>query len=253
MSQHSFSIANMARSLFRLAVNDALQALASNNKGSSAPATKYPGMTWIDDSGTPWVEKRWDGADWIVSGYINASTNLWTPAGANSIDPGICVEYYGTTAPGGWLFPYGQAVSRSGYAALFTALGTTHGGGDGSTTFNLPDRRDRMAIGRGNMGGTPAGLITEPVTGLNTSTLGATGGSQAASSVPSHAHPHVRTIIDDSGSYHVDNYAYLQKVNLNDPNSAGVRLTGENTNATGVAGGVSKLPPGIVCNFLIKT
>lgn len=253
MSQHSFSIANMARSLFRAAVNDALQALASNNKGSSQPATRYPGMTWIDDSATPWVEKRWTGSAWVVSGYINASTGIWTPAGANSIDPGICVEYYGNAAPAGWLFPYGQAVSRSTYSALYSALGTQHGGGDGATTFNLPDRRDRMGIGRGDMGGTPAGVITAGVTGLNTAILGAKGGAQSSSDLPSHGHNYWRTIIDPSGNFHPDNFTYVQAVNLGDPGALGVRYQSEGSGAAGGAASFSILPPGIVCNYLIKT
>lgn len=49
-----------------------------------------------------------------------------------------------TSAPSGWLACDGQAVARTGtYAALFAAIGTTWGAGDGSTTFNVPDLRDR--------------------------------------------------------------------------------------------------------------
>lgn len=48
-----------------------------------------------------------------------------------------------------WLKCEGQAVSRTTYASLFTAIGTTFGAGDGSTTFNLPDGRGRALIGVG--------------------------------------------------------------------------------------------------------
>jgi len=48
------------------------------------------------------------------------------------------------TAPSGWLKANGAAVSRTTYAALFSAIGTTFGVGDGSTTFNLPDMRGRF-------------------------------------------------------------------------------------------------------------
>lgn len=51
--------------------------------------------------------------------------------------------------PDGWLLCNGAAVSRSTYSALFDKLGTRHGAGDGSTTFNLPDMRDRYPIGVG--------------------------------------------------------------------------------------------------------
>ena len=46
-----------------------------------------------------------------------------------------------SSAPPGWLKSNGAAVSRTTYAALFGAIGTTFGAGDGSTTFNVPDDR----------------------------------------------------------------------------------------------------------------
>ena len=51
------------------------------------------------------------------------------------------------TAPGGWLLCQGQTVSRTTYAALFTAISTTYGTGNGSTTFNVPDFRGRTPVG----------------------------------------------------------------------------------------------------------
>ena len=54
------------------------------------------------------------------------------------------------TPPAGYLICNGAAVSRSTYASLFAVIGTTFGSADGSTTFNLPDFRDRMPIGAGS-------------------------------------------------------------------------------------------------------
>lgn len=51
------------------------------------------------------------------------------------------------TAPAGWLKANGAAVSRAAYAALFTAIGTTYGAGDGATTFGLPDLRGDFVRG----------------------------------------------------------------------------------------------------------
>jgi microcystin-dependent protein len=52
------------------------------------------------------------------------------------------VSYFATpTAPSGWLTANGAAISRVAYSDLFSAIGTTFGAGDGSTTFNLPDLR----------------------------------------------------------------------------------------------------------------
>jgi microcystin-dependent protein len=55
--------------------------------------------------------------------------------------------FAGTTNPSGWLLCDGTAVSRTTYAALFTALGTTFGAGDGSTTFNLPSMASKFPRG----------------------------------------------------------------------------------------------------------
>jgi microcystin-dependent protein len=54
-----------------------------------------------------------------------------------------------STVPTGWLECDGSAVSRSTYSALFSAISTTFGTGDGSSTFNLPDLRGRSPIGKG--------------------------------------------------------------------------------------------------------
>ena len=78
-----------------------------------------------------------------------------------------------TAAPSGWLRCYGEAVSRAAYPALFTAIGTTFGAGDGSTTFNLPDIRDDFIRGWSN------GTTAFPARAL---------GSKEASAVQQHKH-----------------------------------------------------------------
>jgi microcystin-dependent protein len=57
------------------------------------------------------------------------------------VPPGTIVAYAGDTPPSGWLLCDGSAIGRAQYAALFLAIGTAHGEGDGTTTFNLPDYR----------------------------------------------------------------------------------------------------------------
>jgi microcystin-dependent protein len=62
--------------------------------------------------------------------------------GASGAVPAGAVAFFGrTTAPTGWLKANGALVSRTVYATLFSAIGTTFGAGDGSTTFALPDLR----------------------------------------------------------------------------------------------------------------
>jgi len=65
-----------------------------------------------------------------------------------------------------YLLCNGQAVSRTTYSALFSAISTTYGVGDGSSTFNLPDMMGRVPVGTG------AG------SGLSSRTIGATGGTE---------------------------------------------------------------------------
>jgi microcystin-dependent protein len=71
--------------------------------------------------------------------------NLILPAG-------FLGEFGGLTAPDGWLLCDGSPVSRTTYADLFAAIGTTWGAGDGSTTFNVPDLRGAFLRGTGSHG-----------------------------------------------------------------------------------------------------
>ena len=68
---------------------------------------------------------------------------------------GVIIPFAGTSVPTGYLLCNGAAVSRTNYANLFAAIGTLYGAGDGSTTFNLPDARDRVL--QGASGGHSAG------------------------------------------------------------------------------------------------
>ena len=70
--------------------------------------------------------------------------------GNTCVQPGMMQIYAGSTAPSGYLLCKGQAVSRTTYARLFSAIGTTFGAGDGSTTFNLPDMQGKVIVGTGN-------------------------------------------------------------------------------------------------------
>lgn len=80
------------------------------------------------------------------------------------------VPFGAAAAPDGWILCYGQAVSRTTYAPLFTAIGTAYGAGDGSTTFNLPDMRGRVAAGKDDMGGAAASRLNITLTGTRGST-----------------------------------------------------------------------------------
>lgn len=66
---------------------------------------------------------------------------------STAVPAGAVMHFARNTAPTGWLKANGAAVSRSTYSALFSAIGTTFGSGDGSTTFNLPDMRGEFMRG----------------------------------------------------------------------------------------------------------
>lgn len=80
---------------------------------------------------------------------------------------GSIVMFAGSTAPQGWLLCDGSAVSRSTYSALFDVIGTYYGEGDESTTFNVPDFTERVAIGSSqnypsaSKGGEESHVLTE--------------------------------------------------------------------------------------------
>lgn len=65
---------------------------------------------------------------------------------AKTLPAGSSISGYWSSAPSGYLLEDGSAVSRTTYAALFAAIGTTYGAGNGSTTFNLPDSRGRAGV-----------------------------------------------------------------------------------------------------------
>lgn len=112
--------------------------------------------------------------------------------GLSLLPAGVVVPYAGSIAPAGWLLCYGQAVSRTTYASLFSLISTTYGSGDGSTTFNLPDLRGRVVAGKDNMGGTSANRLTGLTGGVDGDVLGATGGTEThtltTTQMPAHAH-----------------------------------------------------------------
>ena len=108
--------------------------------------------------------------------------------GIEGIPTATIVPWSDSTVPSGFLECNGAAVSRTTYSALFAIIGTTYGAGDGSSTFNVPDLQDNVAVGKSNnkaLGSTG---------GANTVTsTGNVGGSTANASlstpqIASHSH-----------------------------------------------------------------
>ena len=162
----------------------------------SSPGVELPSGLLIQ--GTPYVAtyNSTDGAFYLQGFY----------AVPYAIPVGGLLPYVGATAPNSsFALPFGQAISRTTYAGLFSLVGTMFGPGDGSTTFNLPDLRGRVPAGLDNMGGTAASRIGSVITDNGTivgATIGSSGGSathtQAAGEVGQHSHS-----IADPGHFHV--------------------------------------------------
>ncbi len=121
--------------------------------------------------------EQFDGPVLISSGDSLRVTPAITLDEGDNVPTGVINMYGGTSAPTGWLLCDGTAVSRTTYAALFAVYSTTFGVGDGATTFNLPDLRQRFPLGKATSGtgstlGGTGGTINH-VHGLNTSSSGA--------------------------------------------------------------------------------
>jgi len=67
-----------------------------------------------------------------------------TPAGSPA---GAVIGFAGASAPSGWVFCDGSAISRTTYAGLFAVIAEIYGVGDGSTTFNVPNLKGRVPVG----------------------------------------------------------------------------------------------------------
>jgi microcystin-dependent protein len=107
--------------------------------------------------------------------------------------------FAGATIPNGYALADGSSQLRAGqYAAAFACAGTTWGTVDG-THFNLPDLRGRSLVGKDNMGGAAANRVTNAISGITGTTLGAVGGSQSLTA-------HVHTVaVTDPGHNHTQN------------------------------------------------
>jgi len=81
-----------------------------------------------------------------VEDIVNTSTTI---TNASLINPvGMIIPSASTNVPTGWLYCNGDAVSRTTYSDLFTSISTNYGGGDASTTFNVPDMRGLFLRGQ---------------------------------------------------------------------------------------------------------
>ena len=95
----------------------------------------------------------------IVDVVSNGTAWVMLDAVYQASDAGLIAFFASNSAPTGYLKANGAAISRASYATLFTAIGTTFGAGNGSTTFNLPDLRGEFIRGWDDGRGTDAARI----------------------------------------------------------------------------------------------
>lgn len=179
---------------------------------------------WTNDAG--YLTGITSGQVTTALGYVPLSTEV-DGSTTNELAPAGTVSMFaGASAPEGYLMCNGSAVSRTTYAALFAIVGTTYGSGDGSTTFNLPDLRQRFPIG-----------VAASGTG---STLGGTGGTI------DHLHtvdPPSTTSSQPTGIENVTNTLAVEEV-AGDAHTHAVDIAQFNSGTAN--------PPFIALNFIIK-
>lgn len=179
---------------------------------------------------------------------------------------GTLVDFAGTTAPAGWLLCFGQVLNISSYPELASLLGSAYGG-NGSTTFGIPDCRGRTGYGQDNMGGVAAGRITS-ATNFDGTVLGNSGGSQnhtlSIAEMASHNHTGSGNVTDPGHAHTLNNSTVLQggaggnEFNVNgqsvnttvNSNNTGITVS-LNINNTGSGNSHTILGPGIIVNKMI--
>ena len=144
-----------------------------------------------------------DGTADVTVDTLSATTSI--SVGGSDITAlypvGGMLDYGGDTAPTGWMICDGTAISRATYATLYAVIGTKYGVGDNSTTFNIPDYRNKLPIGASA-----------------TMVIGTTGGSVTISeaNLPSHLHTigHSHsTFVGPETASHIHQMDYIAAVN----------------------------------------
>lgn len=159
-------------------------------------------------------------------------------ASGDTLPIGSIMPYTKATAPTNWLICDGSAVSRLDYSQLFAVIGTTYGAGDGSTTFNLPDLRGRVAVGKSS--------------DAEFDTLGETGGEKTHSltinEMPSHNHTFYQTPDSHTATWIAGVNRYFYDVNTTSDSQTYLG----STSSTGSGNAHNNLQPYQVFNYIIK-
>ena len=209
-------------------VNDSLAVLVDNSVTLAKLDHGTQGdIYYCDTGGAPSRLATGTAGQLLTSGGSGANPSWTAPVPAGTI-----LAFGGTSAPTGFLNCDGSNVSRTTYAALFTAISTTWGVGNGSTTFGIPDLRRRTPVGSGGTGTATLG-----------NAVGNTGGeaTHQLSVAELAAHTHSYGIL--AGAYYSPSGSYYP-----------IAYSGGNT--TGSAGSDTAhniIQPSAVVYYIIKT
>ena len=154
----------------------------------------------------------------------------------SSVPAGAVFQWTTDTAPtGGWLLCDGTAVSRSTYSGLFAVVGTTYGVGDDSLTFNVPDMRGRIPLGKDNMGGSSANRVTN----VQADTIGGSEGAETHTLIIAEMPAHTHSMVTKTGGTQEGSDAFSHY--------------GGSTGSTGGGGAHNNMQPYLTTNYIIKT
>lgn len=208
----------------------------------------------LDSSGTYW--EAWNG----TGGGGDEPEGGTVPVGA-------VVFVASNATPTGYLKANGAAVNRTVYSALFNAIGTTYGAGDGTTTFNLPDLRgefirgwaDNRDVDAGRaLGSTQAGAFQSHTHTATTATAGSHSHSGSTSTDGGHTHTYAATLSSGSPGAATGNGYTNQSQNTSvsgsHNHSVSISSSGAHTHDITVtaSGGAETRPRNIAMLALIK-
>jgi len=232
---------------------------------NSLQAASAAGIDIFDSSGTKLIDLAIASEATAKAGTNN--TELMTPLRvkqAAATPTGVILPFGGTTAPTDFLLCYGQSISTSTYADLFSTIGYTYGGSGSS--FNVPDLRGRVVAGQDDMGGSSANRLTGQTGGLNGDTLGGTGGAETHTLTEAQMAAH-RHLMFKNGAGNLDGnhnlnsssqvFAQNNSFGDGDEKYAMVQTSDEanvgRTNSVGSDQAHNNVQPTIILNYIIKT